>query len=147
LFQEVREKRGLAYSVYSYALQYNGAGLYGIYAGCVPSKVDQVLELCRTEMSRVAAAGIDEEELARARGQLRGSLVLGLEDTGSRMVRLGKGELLHGELISIDETLRRISEVSLDEVREVAAELFAAPATLALVGPFDDERDFSAAVA
>ena len=147
LFQEVREKRGLAYSVYSYALQYNGAGLYGIYAGCVPSKVDQVLELCRTEMTRVAASGIDEEELTRARGQLRGSLVLGLEDTGSRMVRLGKGELLHGELIGIDETLRRISEVSLDEVREVAAELFAAPPTLALVGPFDSERDFSAAVA
>ncbi len=147
LFQEVREKRGLAYSVYSYAAQYSGAGLWAVYAGCAPSKVDQVLDLCRTELQRVADHGITPEELVRASGQLRGSLVLGMEDTGSRMVRLGKGELVHGEILSTDDSLRRIASVSLDEIREVATALLGARPTLAVVGPFQPDRDFSAAVA
>ena len=147
LFQEVREKRGLAYSVYSYSAQYADAGLFGVYAGCAPKKVDEVLDLCRTELARVAADGITDEELTRAKGQLRGSLVLGLEDTGSRMVRLGKGELVHGEILSIDESLRRFDAVTLDEVRDVASSLLAAPPTLAVIGPFEPDRDFSSAVA
>jgi predicted Zn-dependent peptidase len=147
LFQEIREKRGLAYSVYSYNAQYSGAGLFGVYAGCVPSKVDQVLDICRAQLGRVAEDGITSDELARAKGQLRGGLVLGLEDTGSRMVRLGKGELVYGEVLSIDENLRRIGSVTLDDVRDVAADLLAAAPTLAIVGPFADDRDFSAAVA
>ena len=109
LFQEVREKRGLAYSVYSYAAQYAGAGLFGVYAGCAPAKVDQVLDLCRDELARVAEHGITDEELDRGKGQLRGSLVLGLEDTGSRMVRVGKGELVHGEVLQRRRVLRRFA--------------------------------------
>ncbi len=147
LFQEVREKRGLAYSVYSYASQYTGAGLWAVYAGCAPGKVDQVLDLCRTELQSVADHGITPEELARANGQLRGSMVLGMEDTGSRMVRLGKGELVHGEILSLNESLARIARVTLDDVREVAADLLEARPTLAVVGPFEPDRDFSAAVA
>ena len=97
LFQEVREKRGLAYSVYSYASSHADTGLFGVYAGCAPAKAGEVVALCREVLDDVAAHGLTDEEVARSKGQLRGSLVLGLEDTGSRMSRLGKSELVHGE--------------------------------------------------
>jgi predicted Zn-dependent peptidase len=147
LFQEVREKRGLAYSVYSYHAQYADTGLFGVYAGCVPRKVDDVLAICREELDKVAAAGITYEELERGKGQLRGSMVLGLEDTGSRMSRIGKAELVYGEQLSVDDVLARIDSVTLDEVTEVAADVLSATPTLAVVGPFDEDRDFSKAVA
>ena len=147
LFQEVREKRGLAYSVYSYHAQYADTGLFGVYAGCVPRKVDDVLAICREELAKIAAAGITEAELERGKGQLRGSLVLGLEDTGSRMSRIGKAELVYGELLSVDEVIDRIDGVTLDDISAMAGELLAAPPTLAVVGPFEDDRDFAAAVA
>ena len=147
LFQEVREKRGLAYSVYSYNSQYSDAGLFGVYAGCLPKKVDDVLELCRIELQRVCESGITDEELLRGKGQLRGSLVLGMEDTGSRMTRIGKSELVYGELLGIDDLLARIDSVTLEDVREVAADVLAVPPSLAIIGPFEAGRDFSAAVA
>jgi predicted Zn-dependent peptidase len=142
LFQEVREKRGLAYSVYSFASHYADLGMFGVYAGCLPGKVDQVLDICRTELSKVAADGITAEELARGIGQLRGSLVLGLEDTGSRMSRLGKAELVYGELLSVEEILERIAAVTLDDVKSVANEVLMAEPTLAVIGPFETETDF-----
>jgi predicted Zn-dependent peptidase len=147
LFQEVREKRGLAYSVYSYHAQYADTGLFGVYAGCVPRKVDDVLAICRDELDKVAARGITVEELERGKGQLKGSLVLGLEDTGSRMSRIGKAELVYGELLSVDDILGRIDAVTLDDVAAVSAELLTQRPTLAVVGPFDEGRDFSASVA
>ncbi|KWW99721.1 insulinase family protein [Carbonactinospora thermoautotrophica] len=147
LFQEVREKRGLAYSVYSYAAHYADLGVFGVYAGCQPKKVDEVLDICRTELQKVAEQGITEEELARGIGQLRGSMVLGLEDTGSRMSRLAKSELVYGELLSVDEILTRIAAVTLDDVRAVARDVLSAKPTLAVIGPFEEGRDFSAAVA
>ena len=135
LFQEVREKRGLAYSVFSFASQHVDAGLVGVSVGCLPTKLDQVLEVVRAELAKIAADGIDAEELARGKGQLKGGLVLGLEDSASRMTRLGKSELVDDELLSIDEVLSRIDGVSLDDVRTLAAELFAQPEILAVVGP------------
>jgi predicted Zn-dependent peptidase len=147
LFQEVREKRGLAYSVYSYHAQYADTGLFGIYAGCVPRKVDDVLAICREEVEKVTSHGITAEELERGKGQLRGSLVLGLEDTGSRMSRIGKAELVYGDLLSVDHIIERINGVSLDDVSAVAAEVLTATPTLAVVGPFDEDRDFTNAVA
>jgi predicted Zn-dependent peptidase len=147
LFQEVREKRGLAYSVYSYHAQYADTGLFGIYAGCVPRKVDDVLAICREEVEKVTSHGITAEELERGKGQLRGSLVLGLEDTGSRMSRIGKAELVYGDLLSVDHIIERINQVSLDDVSAVAAEVLTATPTLAVVGPFDEDRDFTNAVA
>ena len=147
LFQEVREKRGLAYSVYSYHAQYADTGLFGVYAGCQPDKVDQVLALVRAELEKVAAGGITGEELLRGRGQLRGGLVLGLEDTGSRMSRIGKSELVYGELLGVGDLLSRIEAVTLDDVRAVAAHVLAAPPTLAVIGPFDSGRDFAPALA
>lgn len=136
LFQEIRERRGLAYSVYSYASQYADSGLFAVYAGCAPGKVEEVLELTRAELANVAANGITEAELARGKGMSKGSYVLGLEDTGSRMSRLAKGELLYGDLLSVDDLLARVDAVTVEEVNALAAELLSRPMSLAVVGPF-----------
>ncbi|BAL92173.1 putative M16-family peptidase [Actinoplanes missouriensis 431] len=143
LFQEIREKRGLAYSVYSYASQHADAGLVGVYAGCAPAKAGEVLDLVRTELDRVAEQGITAEELARGKGMVKGSYVLGLEDTGSRMSRLAKSELLHGDMMGVDELLARVDAVTVAEVNKVAAELFSGERSLAVVGPFGED-DFPA---
>ncbi|MFI7203654.1 M16 family metallopeptidase [Micromonospora aurantiaca (nom. illeg.)] len=137
LFQEIREQRGLAYSVYSYASQYADSGVFAVYAGCAPGKVDEVLDLTRAELARVAAEGITEAELARGKGMSKGSFVLGLEDTGSRMSRLAKGELLYGNLMPVDDLLARVDAVTLDDVNTLAADLLGRPMSLAVVGPFD----------
>ncbi|MGC4109032.1 MAG: pitrilysin family protein [Nocardioides sp.] len=135
LFQEVREKRGLAYSVFSFASQHVDAGLVGVSVGCLPNKLQQVLDVVRAELEKIAQDGIDDEELARGKGQLKGGLVLGMEDSASRMTRLGKSELVDDELLSIDEVLARIDAVTLDDVRTLAGELFSQPEVLAIVGP------------
>ncbi|GIG60380.1 putative zinc protease [Longispora fulva] len=145
LFQLVREQRGLAYSVYSYTAQYADAGTWGVYAGCTPAKADEVLGIIRDELANVAANGITAAELARGKGMLKGGFVLGLEDTGSRMSRLGKGELLYGELLSVDQLLNRVDAVTLDEANAIASELLTRPMSLAAIGPFDG-HDFSGVV-
>jgi predicted Zn-dependent peptidase len=137
LFQEIREKRGLAYSVYSFTSHYADTGLFGVYAGVAPRRARQVLDLCRQQIEAVATDGITPDELARAKGQARGSIALGLEDTGARMSRLGKSELAQGELLSVDETLARIDAVTPAEVAQVAAEVFGQPLSLGVVGPFE----------
>ena len=135
LFQEVRERRGLAYSVFSFASHHADAGLVGVSVGCLPNKLDDVLATVRAELAKVAADGITDEELERGKGQLRGGLVLGLEDSGSRMSRIGKAELVYDELLSLDDVIGRVDAVTGDEVRTVARELFSQPEILAIVGP------------
>ncbi|WP_115788070.1 M16 family metallopeptidase [Arthrobacter silvisoli] len=142
LFQEIREKRGLVYSTYSFASSYADAGYFGMYAGCTPSKVKQVLELLGVELDKLAAGGISDEELSKAVGQLSGGIVLALEDTGSRMSRLGRAELVSGEFQDIDETLRRIKAVTAAEVQELARELAGSPRTITVVGPFEESETF-----
>jgi predicted Zn-dependent peptidase len=138
LFQEVRERRGLAYSVYSFASHYADAGMFGVALGCLPSKVTEVLSVVREELRKLAEDGITEEELVRGKGQLRGGLVLSLEDSGSRMSRIAKAELLYDELPSLDEVIARVDRVTLEDVKLLAKELFSQPETLAVVGPFDE---------
>ncbi|UQU66306.1 insulinase family protein [Couchioplanes caeruleus] len=138
LFQEIREKRGLAYSVYSYGSQYADAGVFAVYAGCAPGKAEEVLALIRAELATVATEGVTAAELARGKGMVKGSYVLGLEDTGSRMSRLAKSELLYGDLMSVDELLAEVDAVTLEQVNGLAADLLAKPMSLAVVGPFDD---------
>ncbi|HLN78711.1 MAG TPA: pitrilysin family protein [Nocardioidaceae bacterium] len=135
LFQEVREKRGLAYSVYSFASHYADSGMFGVGVGCLPTRMDEVLDVVRSEMRLLADKGITHEELERGKGQLRGGLVLSMEESGTRMSRLAKAELLYDELPGIDEVIRRINAVTLEEVQLLAKELFAQPETLAVVGP------------
>jgi len=146
LFQEVREKRGLAYSVYSFSSQHADTGIWGVYVGCLPSKADEVLAICRDEVAKVISGGLDDAELERGKGQLRGSIVLGLEDPSSRMSRLGKAELSYPRLEPVDEILASISAVTHDDVRRVAAEVLARPKVLAVVGPYDDDHAFAEAV-
>jgi len=146
LFQEVREKRGLAYSVYSFASQHADSGMWGVYAGCMPAKADEVLSICQDEIAKVISGGLTDDELNRGKGQLRGSIVLGLEDPSSRMSRLGKAELVYPRLEPVEESLAAISAVTHDDVREVAAAVLAQPKALAVVGPFDDADAFTAAL-
>jgi predicted Zn-dependent peptidase len=136
LFQEIREKRGLVYSVGSGLTHYAGTGSFSVYAGCSKKRVPEVLRLVRDELARVAADGLRTEEVTRARGQLKGNLVLGLEDTGSRMSRLGKSELSYGEYLPVREVLARLDAVEETQVRAVAAELFTRDTCLAVVGPY-----------
>jgi predicted Zn-dependent peptidase len=147
LFQEIREKRGLAYSVYSFSSQHADIGTWGIYAGCLPAKADEVLAICLDEIAKVCDSGLTKSELDRGKGQLRGSMVLGLEDPASRMTRLGKSELVYPKLEPVDEILAIIDAVTLDDVRELAATVLSQPKALAVVGPYDDADSFAAAVA
>lgn len=142
LFQEIREKRGLTYSVYCFASSYADGGYMGLYAACNPSKIDTVTDLLVAEWERLAESGLEEPELQRAVGQLSGSMTLGLEDSGSRMSRLGKSELVHGSFTDLDESVERLRAVTAEQVRELAAELAARPRSLAVVGPFDTDRAF-----
>ena len=143
LFQEVREKRGLAYSVYSFSSQHADCGLWGIYAGCLPAKAEEVLAICQDEIAKVIESGLTDEELDRGKGQLRGSIVLGLEDPSSRMSRIGKSELVYPRLEPVEEILAEIESVTHDQVRDVAAAVLAQPKALAIVGPFDDDDAFT----
>ncbi len=145
LFQTIREERGLAYSVFSYASSGADTGQLGVYAGCAPKKLGQVLELVRAEMSLAAERGLSDDEVARAKGQLRGETVLGLEDTGSRMSRVGKAELVSRDLLTVDEVLARIDAVTPDDVRDVAAEVLTRPLALGAVGPLG-KTDLQAAI-
>jgi predicted Zn-dependent peptidase len=147
LFQEIREKRGLAYSVYSFASQHSDTGLWATYIGCLPAKADEVLAICQEEIAKVISGGLTDAELERGKGQLRGSLVLGLEDPSSRMSRLGKSELVYSQLEPVDEILASIEGVTHDDVRRVAAGVLGQPKVLAVVGPFDDDAPFAAALA
>jgi predicted Zn-dependent peptidase len=143
LFQEIRERRGLAYSVYAFSTGYSDVGLFGAYAGCLPGKVDQVLELTIAGLDEVARDGLSPEELERGKGQSKGSIVLGLEDTGSRMSRIGSADLSTGDLPSIDGLLARIDAVTMDDIAREAAGILSAPKSLTVIGPFEESRTFS----
>jgi predicted Zn-dependent peptidase len=138
LFQEIREKRGLAYSVYSFSPSYSDAGLFGLYAGCSPAKVSQVAELLLGEFRRLADGGVTDDEMRRASGQLSGASALALEDSDTRMSRLGRSEITLGEFSDLDEALRRLALVTANDVRELAVELAARPLSVAAVGTVDE---------
>ncbi|MFJ5550474.1 M16 family metallopeptidase [Streptomyces sp. NPDC093225] len=140
LFQEVREKRGLAYSVYSYTSGFADTGLFGVYAGCRPNQVHDVLRICRDELDKVAAEGLTDEEIKRAVGQLSGSTVLGLEDTGALMNRIGKSELCWGTQMSVSDMLSAIAAVTPDDVRAVARDVLAQRPSLSVIGPLKEKQ-------
>ena len=139
LFQEVREKRGLAYSVYSFAPGYSDAGLFGMYAGCTPAKAGQVAELMLSELHRLAEHGVTADEMKRASGQLSGASALALEDSDTRMSRLGRSEITLGEFIDLDEALRRLALVTAADVQALAVDLAAGPLSIAAVGALEPD--------
>ncbi len=136
LFQEIRERRGLAYSVYSSNVSYADTGAFCVYAGCAPDRLGDVAGVVREVLADVATHGLTEAEVARGRGQLRGGLVLGLEDSAARMSRIGKNELNYGRHYSVEETLDRIEAVTAEQVAGLAADLLRRPLTAAVVGPY-----------
>lgn len=139
LFQEVREKRGLAYAVYSFSGSYSDAGVFGLYAGCAPAKVRQVAELMLDELHRLADGGVTPDEMRRAVGQLSGGAALALEDSDTRMSRLGRAEISLGEFSDLDESLRRLHLVTAEDVRELARDLAGRPVSVSAVGTVTDE--------
>ncbi|HCN40027.1 pitrilysin family protein [Rothia sp. (in: high G+C Gram-positive bacteria)] len=120
LFQEIREKRGLAYSTFSFSGSYSDAGYFGMYAGCLPAKAEQVTELMQKTFDDLARDGLTADELEKVIGQLGGSTILGSEDAGSRMSRLGRAELDSGRFMSLDELLEGVRAVTLDDVQDLA---------------------------
>jgi predicted Zn-dependent peptidase len=132
----------LAYSVYSYSQQFAGSGLLGFYAGCHPTKAVEVVEIIREVLHDVAENGMTSEEIARAKGAVKGSLVLSQEDSGSRMSNIGKSEIVYGEVMSFDEILKKVSDVTPIAVRQLAGEILLQRPTLALVGPFKNAAKF-----
>jgi predicted Zn-dependent peptidase len=139
LFQEVRERRGLAYSVYSYHTMFVDAGLFAAYAGTTPARAKEVLAILREQLQDVADGGLTEEEFERAKGHTKGSLVLSLDDPAGRMSRLGKSEISHGEILTVNDMLKRIDAVSYDEARTVAKRILSQPMSLAVIGPFSKD--------
>lgn len=135
LFQEVREKRGLAYSTYSFSAGFTDAGYYGLYAGCLPSKVEEVTAVMAAELERIATEPVTEEELTRAKGHLRGATVLGMEETSARMSRLGGAELMRGEFVDISDTLAQVEAVTAEDITRVAARLAASERAVTVVAP------------
>jgi predicted Zn-dependent peptidase len=135
LFQEIRESRGLAYSVYSYRATFEDAGFTGISFGTAPEHLDEVLDLIAVELDRLQRGGILESEMARCKKSLRGGVAMAMEDTGSRMTRLGRGQLLMGEVLSLDEVLAQTEAVTLADCQRVIDHVLAGPRSISVVGP------------
>ncbi len=132
LFQEIREKRGLAYTTYAFAGAYSGAGHFGMYAGCAPRNLEEVQKVMWGEVEKLAEHGPTDAELKRTKGQMRGAVTLGLEDTGSRMSRLARAEMV-GELTSVSDALARVEAVGPQDVKEIATRMAQAERSTAIV--------------
>jgi predicted Zn-dependent peptidase len=145
LFQEVREKRGLAYAVYSYASHYADTGQVALYVGTRPDNVGEALEVIGTELRRLHEDGVSEEELERARDNVKGRTVLSMESTLTRMNRLGSSVLMDVPLLTIDEVLAAFDAVTLDDVNTIAQE-FWRPERMAAAGVGGDETIFRRAL-
>ena len=144
LFQEIREERGLAYSVYTYHSSYRDAGLFSVYAGLSRSNLKRVISLIAKEMKSMRAKGITKNELVRAKQQLIGSIYLGLESVSNRMSRLGKTELCLNRVVTVDEAVEKINEVTLDNVQELAKRFFKSEnIVISSVGPELDAKQLT----
>ncbi|GGA58642.1 peptidase M16 [Pseudoclavibacter endophyticus] len=139
LFQEVRERRGLAYSVHSFAGSHADAGVTGMYAGCAPAKAAEVARVMRAEVERLVADGVTDAELDDAKGATAGASALALENTETRMNRLGRSEVYAGEFVDLDSALERTSAVTADEVLTLAGELFGGPLLATAIGTLPDD--------
>jgi predicted Zn-dependent peptidase len=141
LFQEVREKRGLTYSIYSFLNTYIDTGLFGVYAGTTKAEIQEVIDLILQELQAIREGRIQEEDLAAAKEYLRGSTILSLEGSEGRMGRLAKDEICFGRRIPLEEVLRALEGVSQDAVSELAQEMFAShPLCISLLGTIEESE-------
>jgi len=139
LFQEIREQRGLVYSVYSFQAAYRAAGLFGVYAGTSPTNVQSCIDLILEQFARARSGPIPDGEFQLAKEHLKGSLTLSLESTSSRMIRLGRNELSLGRNVTPEEIERKIDAVTPGDVQELACDLLAEESLgLCIIGPVDD---------
>ncbi|WP_225871927.1 M16 family metallopeptidase [Scrofimicrobium canadense] len=134
LFQEIREKRGLAYTTYAFDMSFSDTGVFGMYAGCAPENITEVEKIMWGEVERLAEGDLSESELIRAKGQLRGGIALGMEDSASRMSRLGRSELT-GRFVSIDGALARIEAVCKEDLMQLASDALSIRRAKAVVSP------------
>ena len=140
LFQEIREKRGLAYEVGSYMTPYMDAGLFGIYAGTGSENVREVIRLIRVEMERVCSDSLSEKELRSAKELLKGHFLLGMESTDNRMTALARSEICFGRQITPEEVVEKIEAVGSADVRDLACTMFGSDAlSVAAIGPVSEE--------
>ncbi|RKN45318.1 M16 family metallopeptidase [Micromonospora endolithica] len=145
LFQEVRERRGLAYAIGSYASSYRDTGTFVLFAGCAPAKVDDLLACLGEQVVDLRARGLTDDELDRGKRQLAGKFVLGQEDTFSRMTRIASSRLFTGVAESVSDVLDGIAAVRAEDIDAVAAELWnVGRSRLAVAGPVDPDHDFAA---
>ncbi len=140
LFQEVREKRGLVYAVYTNAAGYQHLGQFSVYAGTRPENLAQVVDLIRIELAKLVEHGAEADELERTCESICGQLLLGLESTSSRMVRLGRNETMGAPYRSADELEKRYRSITADDVRQVAQEFLEAAPTIAVVSPYSEDQ-------
>jgi predicted Zn-dependent peptidase len=138
MFQEIREKRGLAYSVYSFNQGYSDGAYFGLYAGCSPAKTAEVTSLMVAELESIANSGIRQDELDLAKGNISGSLALKYESTMARMNRLISAEIVNGEFFDLDDSLQHVHAVSLDDVQSLAADLVGRERSIVAVGDVDE---------
>jgi predicted Zn-dependent peptidase len=138
LFHEIREKRGLAYAVFSFTALYQDTGEFGVYAGTRPDNAAEVIGLIQAEVASIADSAITAEELDRARQAAKGHIVLGMEATRNRMTRLGKNEVTAGEILSVDDIMERLDAVTMDDIRRVSSDVLSAEKVLTVIGPFDE---------
>lgn len=136
LFTTIREERGLAYSVYSFRNSYADTGAWGVYAGTTPKKAHVVLDLIVAELERMASEPVTDAELERAKGAIRGGIALSMEDTNTRMVRLGRDELVGIPHLSVDEAIAEVEAVTAADILAVASAHFTGPRVIGAVGPF-----------
>ena len=142
LFQEIRENRGLAYAIGSYSASYQEAGLFAVYGGTSVQNIKCVLEITEAECEKIRKDSVTDAELERAKNQIRGALVLGQESMSNRMSRLAKSEIYFGRMIRLDEIISAITNVTKDDVANVAAQLFdGSKFALAAIGPFKSHAD------
>lgn len=134
LFKRVREELGLAYAVFSASSPYSDSGAFTIYVGTEPRNAQHALDVCFEEIERIQTEPVPDETLRLAKEKLKGNLILGLESSHARMARLGLAEI-HGAHRSIDEIIRRVEDVTIDDVQGIARTLFTQPWTLSVVGP------------
>jgi predicted Zn-dependent peptidase len=137
LFQKIREERGLAYAVQSFSMPFAETGAWAVYAGTTPATAHTVFEIIVEEVDKIASEGVSAEELDRAKGHMRGSLALSMEDTNTRMIRIGRSEIVGLPYLSLDERLAKIEAISLDDITEIAQRNLMGPRVIGAVGPFE----------
>ncbi|MBO8128827.1 MAG: insulinase family protein [Peptococcaceae bacterium] len=147
LFQKIREQYGLVYNVFSYHSSYHDTGIFGIYAGLSPRNAEEVLNLTLAEVKTICDQGIPEEELSRAKNQIKGNFLLSLEGVNTRMSRLGKSELYLNQVLSPDEIVHRLEQVTSEDIKMLARVLFVKDGLcLASIGPWDDTDSWNHAL-